>query len=236
MSEQFPNLPADFVDDPNNPLPPILGEDPDPWMTQEEIQAGLEAKSPLDMNVNQFLTLTRDAQDMILNAWEGPNGSGQLQIAPWDSNDPANAPNLPAKLWYAAQQNSRFRYQDPQSVRQISFADAMLGPNDRPVPGGQLVPVPGEPRVPITPTPFGEGRWDLGGIATQRAPVWGFSSIPQPKLRELASFQRLPTDDPRFYGSSLSLDPDAFGSLAPSPRRRVVGRRPDGSPIYEGQI
>jgi hypothetical protein len=63
--------------------PPILGTDPTPWMGMDAIMGALSpppasadrnpdaAPSPLNMNVQEFLSLDRDLQDRILKTWGG---------------------------------------------------------------------------------------------------------------------------------------------------------------------
>jgi hypothetical protein len=106
--------------------PPIVGEDSTPWLGMDAILAHLNAApssgdsrggeggggspGPLNMNIHEFMKLDRNLQDQVLGTWGGMSPGVSMPIAPWDSNDPANAPNLPSKLWYAAPEGSRARF------------------------------------------------------------------------------------------------------------------------------
>jgi hypothetical protein len=82
-------------------------------MTAEQIQAALHppagdgrngdvGPSPINMNVNQFLSLDRPTQNQILNTW-GTMGM-QMPIVPGDPNDPAT-PGRP--LWKSCRSRAR---------------------------------------------------------------------------------------------------------------------------------
>jgi hypothetical protein len=106
--------------------PPILGTDNTPWMTAEQIQAALTPPAsgdrgpggglaPIDMNVNQFLSLDRPTQNQILATW-GSMGM-QMPIVPGDPNDPAT-PGRP--LWKSCSSRARSAVSSVSSGRVTS--------------------------------------------------------------------------------------------------------------------
>jgi hypothetical protein len=142
--------------------PPLIGTDTTPWMTAEQIQAALAppaadgridaggGPAPIDMNVNQFLSLDRPTQNQILATWGGMGAMMPINGAA-DPNDPAHAGNLPSKLWYAAPESSRARFLEGNpAFPDVDFATAMLGPLTQPrnVGGG-----------PSPSIPWGQGEW-----------------------------------------------------------------------------
>jgi hypothetical protein len=130
-------------------------------------------------------------------------GKGMAQgVVPWDSNDPAGAPNLVSQLWYAAPESSR------QALDQNrSFSEAMLGPRTT---------APGlGPQQEFTPPPFGQGRWkDMGGSHHQ----WRFNALPLPELQSLKAEGRLPTEiDMSFFEprpQQQRPQPTPFGTMS----------------------
>jgi hypothetical protein len=120
------------------------------------------------------LTLDRPTQNQILGTWG--HSPWDAQIMPWDSNDPANAPNLVSKLWYAAPQTSRERLlETSRNFPPIDFASAMLGPLTQPRDAGN---------APSPAVSFGQGRWERQP-STGGAYNWGFNRLPLDELQRL---------------------------------------------------
>jgi hypothetical protein len=223
--------------------PPILGLDPTPWMDDATMAAalarpqwgddrsGVPENNPFaTMNVNQFLTLPRDQQEQIFKSM-GDTPGVPMSITPWDSNDPANAPDLQSKLWYAAPETSRGRYLDPQkNIPDVSFSTAMLGARTQ-APGPGRVGATGASSPDI---PFGQGRWEQTRIPEAHDPVWRFNRLPRATLEDLVAQGRMPTElgsEPQrraggapIFGTTKGGDPRGnldgtmpFGSMAPAP-------------------
>jgi hypothetical protein len=91
----------------------MLGTDPTPWVDQSAIDQALGGGAPLNMNVQQFLALPRAQQRAILQGWENTHGTNMGMAQGEDPNAPHLASTLPAKLWYAAGEDARNRYLEP---------------------------------------------------------------------------------------------------------------------------
>jgi hypothetical protein len=209
------------------PQPPLLGPDPGiPWdaaatraaMDYQGSGGRDDAGAPsMDMNIHQFMQMPGPWQRELLNKLVPPGS--WAPIVPWDSNNPAGAPNLVNQLWYAAPETSRQRFLEPDpKYPDASFATAMLGPELAPKNTGG---------APVPEVPYGQGEWrqEQQGALHPNFPDWRFRRLPLERLQQKQAEGRLYTP----------IDMAPFTMAPPAPptsQRNVTGRNRDGSPIF----